>query len=395
MKRIQWHKLALATLAMLIVHGAFTPAEARKGYLSRMKKRGPANRESSEAVPAGPMGQIVVPLNSLSARDARQLLESTYGEENGIRITQPGGSAKGVIVTAPRDELNSIAALMKQADPSDLDFLLSIESKLPDHYFSSERDLEHSPEVYTAMRKSAVEYLNENNPDWKKRAKPFGWYRGDRNVPRRTAIRLQHATASGVAEQLQPLFSNNVVQIEPVNGANIVLVTGPATTLTSLRETIVQMDFLARQESADEIANRTKYIRRMAGSRNSAFRITRPHKPRIRPLPAITVTGDPEPVFENTQAHQSRNLGSYKPKPVISTPNESKEPDAFESYIEEYIKETLEEATKPRQPRIWVESGGYPELDTILNTPTPPPPSGGSSAAYTSGSKKVSTQDNK
>ena len=357
MKRIQWHKLALATLAMLLVHGAFTPAEARKGYLSRMKKRGPANRESSEAVPAGPMGQIVVPLNSLSARDARQLLESTYGEENGIRITQPGGSAKGVIVTAPRDELSSIAALMKQADPSDLE--------------------------------------NENNPDWKKRAKPFGWYRGDRNVPRRTAIRLQHATASGVAEQLQPLFSNNVVQIEPVNGANILLVTGPATTLTSLRETIVQMDFLARQESADEIANRTKYIRRMAGSRNSAFRITRPHKPRIRPLPAITVTGDPEPVFENTQAHQSRNLGSYKPKPVISTPNESKEPDAFESYIEEYIKETLEEATKPRQPRIWVESGGYPELDTILNTPTPPPPSGGSSAAYTSGSKKVSTQDNK
>ena len=160
-------------------------------------------------------------------------------------------------------------------------------------------------------------------------------YRGDRNVPRRTAIRLQHATASGVAEQLQPLFSNNVVQIEPVNGANILLVTGPATTLTSLRETIVQMDFLARQESADEIANRTKYIRRMAGSRNSAFRITRPHKPRIRPLPAITVTGDPEPVFENTQAHQSRNLGSYKPKPVISTPKESKEPDAFESYIEE------------------------------------------------------------
>lgn len=395
MKRIQWHKLALATLAMLLAHGVFTPAEARKGYLSRMQKRGPANRAPSEEAPAGPMGHIVVPLNSISARDAQQLLESAYGEENGIRITQPGGSAKGVIVTAPRDELDGIVALMKQADPSDLDFLLSMESQLPDHYFSSERDLGHSPEVYTAMRKSAVEYLKENNPDWKKRTKPIGWYRGDRNVPRRTAIRLQHATASDMAERLQPLYTNNDVQIEPVNGADIVLITGPASTLTSLRETIVQMDFSARQESADEIVNRTKYIRRMAGSRNSAFRITRPHKPRIRPLPAITVTGDPEPVFENTRAHQSPNLGSYKPKPVASTPNESKEPDAYGSYMKNYIEETLKEAAKPRQPRIWVESGGYLGIDTILKTPTPPPPSGRSSATYTSGSKKVSTQDNK
>ena len=90
MKPFHWQKLALGTLTMLLVQGAFTAAEARKGYLTRMQKRGSVTRAKvPEVTDVVPMGQLVLPLNELSAGEVRQLLESAYGKENGIEVTRP------------------------------------------------------------------------------------------------------------------------------------------------------------------------------------------------------------------------------------------------------------------------------------------------------------------
>jgi len=400
MKPFHWQKLALATLAILFMHGAFSPAEARKGYLSRLQKRSSAPRvQSAEEVVAKPMGQIVLPLKGLSVQEVRQLLESTYGTESGIKVTQPGGSANGVIVTAPRDELEGIVALVKQAEPSDLDFLISVYSQLPEGIVSKEQ-LEDglTPEKYASMRENAEKHLNKNKPGWKQRANTTGWFRSNRNALSRTAVRLQNVKAADVANNLQQLFAESDVRIEQVKGekgAEIVLVTGPASALTSLRESIVQMDFVSGQETADEIADRTKYIRRMADSRNTAFRITQPYKPRIKPLPAITITGDPQPIFENTTANESRYIGEYVPVKVDESKNKKKDPSEFDNYFKAYIEESLKKVSEPRQPVIRVESGLGIDLEFFDRQDNYRRTSSGSSATAKIGRDSVSTRDDK
>ena len=122
MKPIHWHKLALASTTVLLAHGAFTSVDARKGYLHRMEKRGATPRvQATEKDNLVAMGTLVLPLKHLSMDDVRRLLESMYGKKSGIEVTKPGAAAKGVIVTAPRTELDGIAALIKQAEPSDLE----------------------------------------------------------------------------------------------------------------------------------------------------------------------------------------------------------------------------------------------------------------------------------
>jgi len=293
------------------------------------------------------MGTLVLPLKHLSMDDVRRLLESMYGKKSGIEVTKPGAAAKGVIVTAPRTELDGIAALIKQAEPIDLE---------------------------------------DKKPAWKHRAKPANWFRGSRPKPKvsRTAVKLHHANAVEVAKELQPLFVVGDVQIEPVKDAGIILLKGPASTLADLRESIVQMDHTAKQDTEDKIADRTKYIRRMASSRNNAFRITRPLKPHIKPLPAITITGDPQPIYENTRALQPADWGTYEPKKIDSTSNEPVKDEWADSYIESYIKKSLEEANKPRQKPVFrLESGEYIDVQTIWDTygPASQPSSRGSSSS--------------
>ena len=197
-------------------------------------------------------------------------------------------------------------------------------------------------------------------------------------------MKLHHANAVELAKELQPLFVVGDVQIEPVKDAGIILLKGPASTLADLRESIVQMDHTAKQDTEEKIADRTKYIRRMASSRNNAFRITRPQKPHIKPLPAITITGDPQPIYENTQALQPADWGTYEPKKIDSTSNEPVKDEWADSYIESYIKKSLEEANKPRQKPVFrLESGEYIDVQTIWDTygPASQPSSRGSSSS--------------
>ena len=348
MKPIHWHKLALATTTVLLAHGAFTSVDARKGYLHRMQQRGGTPRvQATEQDNLVAMGTLVLPLKHLSMDDVRRLLESMYGKKSGIEVTKPGAAAKGVIVTAPRTELDGIAALIKQAEPIDLE---------------------------------------DKKPAWKHRAKPANWFRGSRPKPKvsRTAVKLHHANAVELAKELQPLFVVGDVQIEPVKDAGIILLKGQASTLADLRESIVQMDHTAKQDTEEKIADRTKYIRRMASSRNNAFRITRPLKPHIKPLPAITITGDPQPIYENTRALQPADWGTYEPKKIDSTSNEPVKDEWADSYIESYIKKSLEEANKPRQKPVFrLESGEYIDVQTIWDTygPASQPSSRGSSSS--------------
>ena len=360
MKPIHWHKLALATTTVMLAHGAFTSVDARKGYLHRMEKRGATPRvQATEKDNLVAMGTLVLPLKHLSMDDVRRLLESMYGKKSGIEVTKPGAAAKGVIVTAPRTELDGIAALIKQAEPIDLE---------------------------------------DKKPAWKHRAKPANWFRGSRPKPKvsRTAVKLHHANAVEVAKELQPLFVVGDVQIEPVKDAGIILLKGPAYALSDIRESIVQMDHTAKQDTEDKIADRTKYIRRMASSRNNAFRITRPLKPHIKPLPAITITGDPQPIYENTRALQPADWGTYEPKKIDSTSNEPVKDEWADSYIESYIKKSLEEANKPRQKPVFrLESGEYIDVQTIWDTygPASQPSSRGSSS-FQGGNIRSSTKQN-
>ena len=156
------------------------------------------------------------------------------------------------------------------------------------------------------------------------------------------------------------------------------------------------MDQTANKETEDKIADRTKYIRRMASSRNNAFRITRPLKPHIKPLPAITITGDPQPIYENTRALQPADWGTYEPKKIDSTSNEPVKDEWADSYIESYIKKSLEEANKPRQKPVFrLESGEYIDVQTIWDTygPASQPSSRGSSS-FQGGNIRSSTKQN-
>ena len=368
MKSIQWHKLALATTAVLLAHGAFTSADARKGYLHRMQKRGATPRvQATEQANPVAMGQRVVLLTDLSIDDVRRLLESMYGKESGIEVTKPSAAAKGVIVTAPRTELDGIVALVKQAEPSDQEL-------------NVEKD------------------LKTNQSEWRHRANPANWFRGSQPKPKvsRTAVKLHHANAVKVANELQQLFDVNDVQVETVKDASIILLKGPASTLAGLRESIVQMDQTANREKEDEFADRTNYLRRLAGFRNTAFRITRPLKPHIEPLPAIEITGDPQPIYENTKGLQPADWGTYEPKKIDSTSNEPVKDEWADSYIESYIKKSLEEANKPRQKPVFrLESGEYIDVQTIWDTygPASQPSSRGSSS-FQSGNIRSSTKQN-
>ena len=346
MKRIHWHKLALATTTVLLAHGAFTSVNARKGYLHRMEKRGATPRvQATEKDNLVAMGTLVLPLKHLSMDDVRRLLESMYGKKSGIEVTKPGAAAKGVIVTAPRTELDGIAALIKQAEPINLE---------------------------------------DKKPAWKHRANPANWLRSYRPKVSQTAVKLHHAKPVDLAKKLEPLLADGNVQVEPVTDASIILLKGPAYALSDIRESIVQMDQTANKETEDKIADRTKYIRRMASSRNNAFRITRPLKPHIKPLPAITITGDPHPIYENTRALQPADWGTYEPKKIDSTSNEPVKDEWADSYIESYIKKSLEEANKPRQKPVFrLESGEYIDVQTIWDTygPASQPSSRGSSSS--------------
>ena len=331
MKPIHWHKLALATTTVLLAHGEFTSVDARKGYLHRMQQRGGTPRvQATEQDNLVAMGTLVLPLKHLSMDDVRRLLESMYGKKSGIEVTKPGAAAKGVIVTAPRTELDGIAALIKQAEPSDLE---------------------------------------DKKPAWKHRANPANWLRSYRPKVSQTAVKLHHAKPVDLAKKLEPLLADGDVQVEPVTDASIILLKGPAYALSDIRESIVQMDQTANKETEDKIADRTKYIRRMASSRNNAFRITRPLKPHIKPLPAITITGDPQPIYENTRALQPADWGTYEPKKIGSTSNEPVKDEWADRYIESYIKKSLEEANKPRQKPVFrLESGEYIDVQTIWDT---------------------------
>jgi len=358
MKPIHWHKLALATTTVLLAHGAFTSVDARKGYLHRMEKRGATPRvQATEKDNLVAMGTRVLPLKHLSMDDVRRLLESMYGKKSGIEVTKPGAAAKGVIVTAPRTEIDGIAALIKQAEPIDLE---------------------------------------DKKPVWKHRANPANWLRSYRPKVSQTAVKLHHAKPVDLAKKLEPLLADGNVQVEPVTDASIILLKGPAYALSDIRESIVQMDQTANKETEDKIADRTKYIRRMASSRNNAFRITRPHKPHIKPLPAITITGDPQPIYENTRALQPADWGTYEPKKIDSTSNEPVKDEWADSYIDSYIKKSLEEANKPRQKPVFrLESGEYIDVQTIWDTygPASQPSSGGSSSSQI-GKIKSSTKQN-
>ena len=156
------------------------------------------------------------------------------------------------------------------------------------------------------------------------------------------------------------------------------------------------MDHTAKQDTEDKIADRSKYIRRMASSRNNAFRITRPNKPHIKPLPAITITGDPQPIYENTRALQSKDLRPYKPKKIDPTLNKPVKDEWGERYIKSYIEKSLEEANKPRQqPAFRLESVENIDLQSIWNTygPASQPSSRGSSS-FQGGNIRSSTKQN-
>jgi len=231
-----------------------------------------------------------------------------------------------------------------------------------------------------------------------------------------TAIKLDHADAGEMATQLQALYGETNVRIVPVKQTNIILVTGSKSETRDIHRSVVELDQAASELSAGEIADATQYIRKMADSRNTAFRITRPHKPRIRPLPPISITGDPEPKFNQAVAASTVRLPDYvKPLETEHTPVEPKEHDPLQQFFEDYIKESMEAERPSSQAdalhKFHISTGQLPRpvvevhvdrgpqsvtnlLQYLYNKPVPPPakPSG-SSATYQRGSRKpVSTK---
>ena len=133
----------------------------------------------------------------------------------------------------------------------------------------------------------------------------------------------------------------------PVEEANIVLVTGSKSEIRDIHRSITQLDQAAGEFSAGEIADATQYIRKLANSRNTAFRITRPHKPRIRPLPPISITGDPEPDFNRTVAASTVRLPDYvKPAEHEHVPAEPTKPDPLQKFFEDYMHNSLNAARR-------------------------------------------------
>ena len=117
---------------MLII-GASTGVEARKGYLPRIFKRNKAAAvEPAAEVPNGPMGRVVIPLNRLTAGDVERMLDDAYGRDNSFSVVEPSRLAKGVIVIGPKSEINGIRELLAQADPDDRDYLIANKAILPE-----------------------------------------------------------------------------------------------------------------------------------------------------------------------------------------------------------------------------------------------------------------------
>jgi hypothetical protein len=220
-----------------------------------------------------------------------------------------------------------------------------------------------------------------------------------------------------MATQLQALYGDTDVRIVPVEQANIILVTGSKSETRDIHRSIVQLDQAAAKRSAGEIADATQYIRKMADSRNTAFRITRPHKPRIRPLPPISITGDPEPDFNKAVAASTVRLPDYvKPLEEEHAPVEPKEPDPLQKFFENYMRNSLDATRRSTQAdalhEYYMNTGQLPRpvvevhvdrgpqsvtnlLQYLYTRPVPPPtkPSG-SSATYQQGNRKpVTTKD--
>ena len=476
MKPTYWHRSIRASLAGLLILGASIDLQARKGYLPRIfKSNKAAASEPAEAAPHAPMGRVVIPLNRLTAGDVRRMLDDAYGRDNTFSVVEPSRLANGVIVVGPKSEIDGIRELLTQADPNDRDFLIANKALLPEGVVSEEELGAELPNgFYTEARKNAEELAGGKESTWRQKASPLNWFsrktpairkatwrqrvnplnwfdgktsrkktrkqpirvqgtHGERLNPAKitvgkerktpsatmenTAIKLAHASAKEMAAQMQSLYSNADVRIVPVEEANIVLVTGSKSEIRDIHRSITQLDQAAGEFSAGEIADATQYIRKLANSRNTAFRITRPHKPRIRPLPPISITGDPEPDFNKTVAASTVRLPDYvKPAEHEHVPVEPTKPDPLQKFFEDYMQNSLNAARRNTQadalhehsmnsgqlPRpvveIRVETGpkSATNILQLLSRPVPAPPAkpSGSSATYQQGNKKpVTTKD--
>ena len=477
MKPTYWHRSIRASLAGLLILGASIDLQARKGYLPRIfKSNKAAASEPAEAAPHAPMGRVVIPLNRLTAGDVRRMLDDAYGRDNAFSVVEPSRLANGVIVVGPKSEIDGIRELLTQADPNDRDFLIANKALLPEGVVSEEElEAELPNGFYTEARKNAEELAGGKESTWRQKASPLNWFsrktpvirkatwrqrvnplnwfdgktsrkktrkqpirvqgtHGERLNPSKitvgkerktpsatmenTAIKLAHASAKEMAAQMQSLYSNADVRIVPVEEANIVLVTGSKSEIRDIHRSITQLDQAAGEFSAGEIADATQYIRKLANSRNTAFRITRPHKPRIRPLLPISITGDPEPDFNKPVAASTVRLPDYvKPAEHEHVPIEPTKPDPLQKFFEDYMHNSMNAARRNTQadalhehsmnsgqlPRpvveIRVETGPKSAtnlLQYLYTRPVPAPPAkpSGSSATYQQGNKKpVTTKD--
>ncbi len=476
MKPTYWHRSIRAALAGLLILGASIDVQARKGYLPRIfKSNKAAASEPAEAAPHAPMGRVVIPLNRLTAGDVRRMLDDAYGRDNAFSVVEPSRLANGVIVVGPKSEIDGIRELLTQADPNDRDFLIANKALLPEGVVSEEELGAELPNgFYSEARKNAEERAGRKESTWQQKASPLNWFsrktpvirkatwrqrvnplnwfdgktsrkktrkqpirvqgtHGERLNPSKitvgkerktpsatmenTAIKLAHASAKEMAAQMQSLYSNADVRIVPVEEANIVLVTGSKSEIRDIHRSITQLDQAAGEFSAGEIADATQYIRKLANSRNTAFRITRPHKPRIRPLPPISITGDPEPDFNRTVAASTVLLDYVKPAEHEDVPVEPTKLDPLQKFFEDYKNNSLNADRRNTQadalhehymnsgqlPRpvveIRVETGPQSAtnlLQYLYTRPVPAPPAkpSGSSATYQQGNKKpVTTKD--
>jgi hypothetical protein len=477
MKPTYWHRSIRAALAGLLILGASIDVQARKGYLPRIfKSNKAAASEPAEAAPHAPMGRVVIPLNRLTAGDVRRMLDDAYGRDNAFSVVEPSRLANGVIVVGPKSEIDGIRELLTQADPNDRDFLIANKALLPEGVVSEEElEAELPNGFYTEARKNAEERAGGKESTWRQKASPLNWFsrktpvirkatwrqrvnplnwfdgktsrkktrkqpnrvqgtHGERLNPSKitvgkerktpsatmenTALKLAHASAKEMAAQMQSLYSNADVRIVPVEEANIVLVTGSKSEIRDIHRSITQLDQAAGEFSAGEIADATQYIRKLANSRNTAFRITRPHKPRIRPLLPISITGDPEPDFNRTVAASTVRLPDYvKPAEHEHVPVEPTKPDPLQKFFEDYMHNSLNAARRNTQAdalrEYYMNSGQLPRpvveirvetgpqsatnlLQYLYTRPVPAPPAkpSGSSATYQQGNKKpVTTKD--
>ncbi len=89
-------KCGRAALAGLLILGASTGVQARKGYLPRIFKRNKATAvEPAAEAPNVPMGRVVIPLNRLTAGDVARMLDDAYGRDNSFSVVEPSRLAKG------------------------------------------------------------------------------------------------------------------------------------------------------------------------------------------------------------------------------------------------------------------------------------------------------------